>query len=656
MDLYKLENGLLDNLKESALISKGLICDMVADAKSGHLGAALGCAYIGAALFGKLLNFSPNHPRWINRDRFVLSCGHASAFLYTWLHLSGYNITLDDLKNFRKSHSNTPGHPEFGITPGVECTTGPLGQGIANAVGLALSSKKLESVLNQDKPGMINNRVVCLTGDGCLQEGISFEACSLAGHWCLDNLIIIYDSNNVTLDGKLSSSQSDDIKKRFDSFGFDVTSVQGDDIKSFIYSYNEFHGKLNGRPKLLIVNTVIGDGIPEISGTNKAHGEAGVKFILESKKKWGLPDQKYFVSDGVKQFFRKQTDIRSEQYDSWGKKFGELEKKWIAKTTTNVNINFDCIKFPQSGVVSTRVANSDIMQKLADQDDLMITGSADLFSSNKNYLLAGSEFSSENYLGRNIQYGIREHAMGAITNGICYDGYFHSSCATFLVFSDYMRTPIRIAALSNIHNLFLFTHDSIAVGPDGPTHQPVETIASLRCIPNLYVVRPADCEELVGAWQLYYKMKIHPFAFILSRQDLKIIDTISIDDRRMGVLRGAYIAKKETEILRCIVISCGSELSLALEAAKGFNDVRVVSMPCMKQFDAQSQEYKEHILPKDCKHRVVVEAGVAVPWYKYAGTEGIYICVENFGFSGSQEDLYRANGLTVDNILKAIGE
>ncbi|MDE6432047.1 MAG: transketolase, partial [Opitutales bacterium] len=320
-------------------------------------------------------------------------------------------------------------------------------------------------------------------------------------------------------------------------------------------------------------------------------------------------------------------------------------------------VNFDNIVYGKDDVkISTRMANAQVMQQLAKQDPLLLTGSADLFSSNKNYLTDYSTFSLSDRSGRNIQFGVREHAMGAIANGICYDGYFHPSCATFLVFSDYMRAAIRVAALSNLHSLFLFTHDSIAVGEDGPTHQPVEVVASLRCIPNLYVVRPADREELVGAWQLYYSEKNRPFAFILTRQDIPTLDEISVAERRSGVMRGGYIAKLEKKQLRCIVISCGSELSIALQAAEKFEDVRVVSMPCMERFDEQPLDWKEYVLPTNCRSRVVIEAGISMPWYKYAGIDGEYICVERFGFSGSKDDLFYENGITVENLIQKIGD
>jgi transketolase len=428
-------------LREAAIISKGLVCDQIFHAQSGHLGAALGCSAIGAALFGYLLRFNPMEPRWLNRDRFVLSCGHASAFLYAWLHLAGYDLTLNDLKNFRKAHSRTPGHPEFGVSDGVECTTGPLGQGIANAVGLAISGKKSEAMFNTDGQKIFDYNIICLCGDGCLQEGVASEACSLAGHLNLDNLILIYDRNNITIDGGLSRSQSENVEKRFDAYGFEVEIIDGGSIEQIIASYSKLASLKNGKPKLLITDTVIGDGIGEVAGTSKAHGEAGIKFIKSAKEKLGLPDIDFFVSESVRRFFDGRLSERLEEYESWYRIFD-------AWSRNNPNLHrillkngdiceklekFECEKFGKK--VSTRTANGEVMQFLAGHDPLMVTGSADLFSSTKNYLDGYSDFSADDRSGRNVEFGVREHAMGAIVNGTCYDGIFIPRAQHFWCFS-----------------------------------------------------------------------------------------------------------------------------------------------------------------------------------------------------------------------------
>jgi transketolase len=647
----------LSILEEAAIISKGLVCDQVVRAESGHLGTALGCSAIGAALFGQLLRFNPEEPRWINRDRFVLSCGHASAFLYAWLHLAGYDLSVDDLKNFRTAHSRTPGHPEFGVTSGVECTTGPLGQGVANAVGFAISGKKSEAMFNTAKQKIFNYRVVCLCGDGCLQEGVASEACSLAGHLKLNNLTLIYDRNNVTIDGDLSRSQSEDVEKRFEAYGFEVEVADGGQIGSIIAAYSKLAASKNELPKLLIANTIIGDGVGEVAGTSRAHGEAGIKFVKSARERLGLPGMDFYVSGRVKKFFSGRLAKQLNAYDSWLRTFGD----WVQNNPALHKIllkdcdlrrqleKFEC---KSQGEVSTRVANGEIMQLLAECDPLIVTGSADLFSSTKNYLDAHADFSATDRMGKNIEFGVREHAMGAIANGMCYDGVFNVSCATFLVFSDYMRAAIRVASMAKLHMLYLFTHDSVAVGKDGPTHQPVEMLPSLRCIPNLYVIRPADCEELIGAWIAYLSNKNAPFAFILSRQDLPNLRPSGT--KRSEVWRGAYVVHMEKSALRCIVIATGSEVSLAIGVAKKFDDVRVVSMPCMELFDEQDADFRESVLPAACGNRVSIEAGATMPWHKYVGFEGKCVGVDKFGFSGSENDLYVANGLTVDSLAQEV--
>ncbi|MDR0679672.1 MAG: transketolase [Puniceicoccales bacterium] len=645
-----------DALVEASSISKGLVCDQVARAQSGHLGTALGCSAIGAALFGYLLRFNPLEPSWLNRDRFILSCGHASAFLYAWLHLAGYGLSLDDLKNFRQAHSKTPGHPEFGVTDGVECTTGPLGQGIGNAVGFAISGKKLEAVCNGDEEKIFNYNVVCLCGDGCLQEGVASEACSLAGHLKLDNLILIYDRNNVTIDGALSRSQSEDVEKKFEAYEFEIDTIDGSSVEQVVASYAKLVSSKNGQPKILIADTTIGDSIDEVAGTSKAHGEGGAKFIKSAKAKLGLPDTDFFVSEKVRNFFEERLRERIGEYNSWRRIFDawsednpKLRKILLKSDSDDICEKLRNFEYDDSAEgVSTRVANGEIMQFLAKCDPLMVTASADLFSSTKNYLDDCGDFSANDRCGRNVEFGVREHAMGTVLNGICYDGIFNMSCATFLVFSDYMRAAIRLASMAKLHALYIFTHDSIAVGKDGPTHQPVETLASLRCVPNLYVMRPADCEELIGVWIAYYSRKNSPFAFILSRQDLPILRKDGTN--RTEVLRGAYVIHREKSKLRCIVIATGSELSIAIGVAKKFDDVRVVSMPCMELFDEQEDDFKESILPRACENRVAIEAGVAMPWYKYVGVDGKCVCVDKFGFSGSEGDLYIANGLTIANL------
>ncbi|MDR1595673.1 MAG: transketolase [Puniceicoccales bacterium] len=656
-NLRKMSDGDVEKiLMTAANETRGLAMDAIAAANSGHLGMPMGCAEIGAALFGILLNFDPSHPDWINRDRFILSAGHGSMLLYAWLHLAGYEISMDDIKNFRKSNSKAHGHPEFDKNSGIECTTGPLGQGVANAVGMALSCKKLAVMCNTAEHTIVDNRVVCLCGDGCLQEGISSEACSLAGHWRLDNLIIVFDANGVTLDADLSKSQSEDVPKRFESYGFEIFRSNGNNIRDFVATFRNAELSGSGCPKLIIAETIIGFGIDEVAGTNKAHGAAGIQFSNAAKGKLGLPAEKFFVSDGTKEFFAKKRIERGKRYGEWSETFGEWKTK-NPKLAGMLERNGPII-FDDSGTIaestaekmSTRVASGKILQKVAKSNKLMLSGSADLFSSACNYIADGGDFSAKNVAGKNIFFGIREHAMAAISNGISYEGLFRICCSTFLVFSDYMRPAMRVAALAKLGTIFVLTHDSIAVGEDGPTHQPVETITSLRCIPNLDVVRPADYCETAGAWELAIANANRPTALILSRQDLSSLEWINSVKKRRGVMLGAYVAREETGNLERIIISSGSELHLALHVASLMHGTRVVSMPCMEAFDRQPKHYAEDVLPKACKKRIAIEAGISMPWHKYVGSDGKVISVDDFGYSGRMSDLLNSFGITLENL------
>jgi transketolase len=635
--------------------------DAIAAANSGHLGMALGCAEIGAALFGALLNFNPANPEWINRDRFVLSAGHGSAFLYAWLHFAGYGISTDDVENFRKSGSVAHGHPEFNKKLGIECTTGPLGQGVANAVGMALSCKKQAAAFNVENYEIFTNRVVCLCGDGCLQEGISSEACSLAGHWQLDNLILIFDANGVTLDADLAKSQSEDVAKRFSAHGFEIFEANGNDIGDFAEAFTRAKESKSKRPRLLIAKTVIGLGVDEVAGTSKAHGATGTKFIAEAKRRLGLPQDRFFVSEETKKLFAERKMELGRKYASWVKIFS----KWEEKNPKLAKILLKSDGAAEAGIgdfpaeieaekMSTRVAAGEILQKIAGRDGTLLSGCADLFAATYSYINGGRDFSAENLAGRNIYFGVREHAMAAISNGIAYEGVFRPVCATFLVFSDYMRAAMRVAALAKLGTIFILTHDSIAVGEDGPTHQPVETLASLRCMPNLDVIRPADYEEAVGAWQLALANVNRPTALILSRQDLPLLNDIPANCRREGVRMGAYVACAEVGPLKRIVLASGSEVHLAVQAAKERVGTRVVSVPCMEAFDRQPDAYKDAVLPQSCARRISIEAGVAMPWYRYVGTAGKIISVDDFGYSGQPVDLMNSFGIALENLEKSI--
>lgn len=654
-----------ETLALAARDARGLAIDSVAACKSGHLGLPLGCAEIGAVLFGAALRYDPKDPRWLNRDRFILSAGHGSMFLYAWLHLAGFDLPLDQVKKFRQLGSMTPGHPEFGETPGVESTTGPLGQGVGNAVGFAISGMMSAARFNTPEHRIFDHKVVCLAGDGCLQEGVASEACALAGHLQLDNLILIYDANEVTLDAMALFTQSEDTAGRFKSYGWDVQEVDGQNMEQFFSAYENARNA-SGRPQLIIAKTLIGKGIPEVAGTSKAHGEGGVAFAESARKGLGLPDEKFHVSAEVAEFFAGHAEALKtarmewqELYESWKKSnldlASELENA-IAKKSPDLLKSIP--NYPDDGPdVATRKAASDVLQHVAKAMPLVISGSADLHGSTLNYIKDGGDFDAKNHAGRNIRFGIREHGMAAILNGLAYDGIIHASGATFLVFSDYARPSIRVAALSHLPVVYIFTHDSVGVGEDGPTHQPVEAVAALRAIPNLDVIRPANPAETAGAFAAAFERKDGPTLLALSRQVLPTLRQIPEETARQGVLHGAYVARRESGALQLLLLATGSELHVALEAAERIGPgVRVVSMPCLERFERQPAAYRDELLPPSCDSRIAVEAGVSQPWFKYVGRAGRVIGIDRFGLSAPGGSVLRTLGISVEGIVQAAGE
>jgi transketolase len=642
--------------------ARGLAIDAVAACKSGHLGLPLGCAEMGAVLFGAALRYNPRDPRWLNRDRFILSAGHGSMFLYSWLHLAGYDVPLDQLKKFRQLHSITPGHPEFAETPGVEATTGPLGQGVANAVGFAISGMMSAARFNTAEHAIFDHKVICLAGDGCLQEGVASEACSLAGHLQLDNLILIYDSNNVTLDAMALFTQSEDTGARFKSYGWGVQEVDGQNMEEFFAAYEKAKAAV-GKPQLIIAKTLIGKGIPEVAGTSKAHGEGGVAFAEAARKGLGLPEEKFHVSPEVTEYFARHAADLESSYAEWQARFDawkaanrdlatELEDA-LAKKTPEL---LKCIPdYPADAPdVATRKAGSEVLQHVAKALPLVISGSADLHGSTLNYIKDGGDFDARNHAGRNIRFGIREHGMAGILNGLAYDGIFRASGATFLVFSDYARPSIRVAALSHLPVVYIFTHDSVGVGEDGPTHQPVEAVAALRAIPNLDVIRPADPAETAGAFAAAFERTDGPTLLALSRQNLPTLREIPEAVAREGVFHGGYIARKESAKLELILLATGSELQWAMEAAgKIGGGVRVVSLPCFERFKRQPSSYRDEVLPPACERRISIEAGVTQPWYEFVGPRGAVIGLDRFGLSAPGGTLLKTLGISTDAILEA---
>jgi len=654
-----------ETLSLAARDARGLAIDAVAACKSGHLGLPLGCAEIGAVLFGAALRYDPKDPRWLNRDRFILSAGHGSMFLYAWLHLAGFDLPLDQVKKFRQLGSMTPGHPEFGETPGVESTTGPLGQGVGNAVGFAISGMMSAARFNTAEHRIFDHKVVCLAGDGCLQEGVASEACALAGHLQLDNLILIYDANEVTLDAMALYTQSEDTGARFKSYGWGVQMVDGQNMQQFFSAY-ETARQASGKPQLIIAKTLIGKGIPEVAGTSKAHGESGAGFAESARKGLGLPEERFYVSPEVTEFFVRRAEELGAARDEWQKNYEawknanldlalELDDA-IAKKAPNL---LECIPdYPAEGAdVATRKAASDVLQHVAKAMPLVISGSADLHGSTLNYIKDGGDFDARNHTGRNIRFGIREHGMAAILNGLAYDGIIHASGATFLVFSDYARPSIRVAALSHLPVVYIFTHDSVGVGEDGPTHQPVEAVAALRAIPNLDLIRPADPAETAGAFAAAFERKDGPTLLALSRQVVPTLRQIPEDTARQGVLRGAYVARRESGPLDLLLLATGSELHLALEAADKIGPgARVVSMPCFERFDRQPPAYRDQVLPPGCDRRISIEAGVSQPWFKYVGRTGRVIGIDRFGLSAPGGSVLKTLGISVEAIVQAAGE
>jgi transketolase len=560
-------------------------------------------------------------------------------------------------------HSKTPGHPEFLETPGVECTTGPLGQGVGNAVGIAVAAKMAAARFNTDEHKIFDQHVVCLAGDGCMQEGVASESSAFAGHFGLDNLILIYDSNAVTLDAMAKLTQSEDTGARFKAYGFDVQEINGQDMQQFLDAFNIAKERDNGKPQFIIAHTLIGKGIPEVEGTHKAHGEAGAKFVDAARKGLGLPDEHYFVSDETRNYFAEHKKKLLAEYDRWEKTYTEWRKKNAeqAKLLDDgierkipVDLLSKIPEFPKDAKLATRKAGSEALQPLAQAMPLLISGSADLHGSTLNYIKDAGDFTRETPKGRNIRFGIREHGMCAIMNGVSYHGMFRASGATFLVFTDYCRPSIRLAALSKLPNIYIFTHDSIGVGEDGPTHEPVETVSSVRIMPQIDVIRPADPEETAGAFVAAAQRTDGPTLIALTRQVVPILNDVDLAMRREGVARGGYVAKKEKGKLDLIIMSCGSELQHALEAAKELGDgVRVVSMPCMERFERESEKYREEVLPKSCRKRVAIEAGIREIWYQYVGLDGKVVGLHEFGLSAPGAEVMKERGIDAKHVVDA---
>ncbi len=639
---------IVDNLR-------ALSIDMIREANSGHPGMALGAAPILYTLYAKHLNINPNDPNWVNRDRFIMSGGHGSSLLYATLYMAGYDVTLDDLKEFRKLNSKTPGHPEYMVTPGVDMSTGPLGQGVASSVGMAIAETYLRS--HYSKQNLFDYYTYVLCGDGDLMEGVSFEALSLAGTLKLNKLIVLYDSNKICLDGKVSTVNNIDVAKYFSSLNFNVLTADGEDLNSIDNAITK--AKESSLPSLIIVNTTIGK-YSKLEGTKDVHGNPLTDDdITNIKNTLGIRDIAFTVSSEAKDDMQQMIlDRVSDRYEKWVaayEKLGDEDKQVIDKIKDNnlslddLNIDF---KIGDDDTESLRKSSHKVLNSLAKNNPLFIGGSADLSSSVMTRLDGYKDYSKDNYSGRNINYGIREHAMGAIQNGITLSGIRNFS-STYLTFSDYLKPAIRLACQMNLANIYIFSHDSISVGKDGPTHQPVEQLVSLRAIPNLEVFRPADVNEIIGTYKIVGSKKNGPSAIILGRNNAKVKENTSITE----VKHGGYIVKPEEKHISAIIISSGEELDLALDVAdslqeKGY-DIRVVSMPSTSLFKKQKQSYQEEVLPFG-KKVFVIEPSSSYSWYDFVYNEKYLITVDEFGKSGDKADILDEFGFTKDKVIEKI--
>ncbi len=645
-----------------------LSMDAVQAANSGHPGTPMALAPVVYSIYDRFMKFNPNNPNWLNRDRFILSAGHASMLLYSILHITGYDVTLNDIESFRQLHSKCAGHPEYGLTPGVETTTGPLGQGLATSVGFAIAEKWLESFFNKPNYELINYKTFALSGDGCMMEGISSEAASIAGHLGLDNLIWLYDNNHITIEGNTSLAFTEDVATRFIAYGWNVQRVgDANDLEMLSRALN-IAIKDKGRPSLIIVDSHIAYGAPTKQDTHGAHGSPlGEEEIKATKKFYGWdPEKKFFVPDEVNEYANEIIDRGKKQNAEWDEillkyqnEYPELAAQLKLIQNREMPEGWDCCipTFKYGDSLSGRKANGKVLNAIAEKIPFMIGGSADLSPSTLTTITGTENFAKESYNGRNLHFGIREHAMGAIVNGVSLSG-LKSFASTFLVFSDYARSSIRLSALMNQPVIYIFTHDSIGVGEDGPTHQPIEHIASLRAIPNLEVIRPADANEVAFLWKHIMELKDRPTALILSRQDLPVFDRNKYASAQ-GALKGGYILADCEGTPDVILISTGSEVSMCIEAFEelmkdGIN-TRVVSMPCWSLYERQSPEYWKSVLPSNITARVAVEAGSTFGWRRFVGLhhQGEVLGMRTFGASGKLSSLLEEFGLTTDSIVKS---
>ena len=644
-----------------------LTLDAVEKAQSGHPGMPMGMAPAAYVLWTRHMKYNPANPLWHNRDRFVLSGGHGSMLLYSLLYLTGYGLALDDLVQFRQWQSKTPGHPEYHPELGIEATTGPLGQGISNGVGMAIAQKYLANHFNREGFPIIDYKIYVTAGDGDLEEGVASEACSLAGHLGLDNLVVVYDDNHISIDGPTEMSFTEDRAKRFEAYGWYVQKVDGDgnDMDTFERALINAKSEI-GRPSIVQLRTHIAYGAPTMQDTAKAHGSPlGEEEIRQTKRRFGWdPDKHFHVPEEVLAHMREAVERGKEAQKQWDKLFAQyakkhpdLAKEFKAAAEGNLPIDLDEVlpKFQAGQAVATRVASGKVLDALMPKLPLILGGSADLTPSNNTRFAGAADFQKNALQGRYIRYGVREHAMGAIMNGISLSRLLRAYGGTFLVFSDYMRGAVRVAALSKYPTIFVFTHDSIGLGEDGPTHQPVEHFAALRSIPHLLVIRPADANETAYAWRYILENRDRPVALLLSRQNIPVIDQNKYASA-VNLSRGAYVVTSRGKP-DVILLASGSEVAIAMEAASKLDAEgiasQVVSMPCWALFEKQDEKYRSSVIPPNVKARVGVEAATDFGWHRWLGEYGEFVGLSGFGASAPWKACYEGFGITTENVVKA---
>ncbi|GLF90709.1 transketolase [Bacillus safensis] len=656
-------------LKSIATI-RTLSIDAIEKANSGHPGMPMGAAPMAYALWTNHLNVSPQNPNWFNRDRFVLSAGHGSMLLYSMLHLSGYNLSIEDLKQFRQWGSKTPGHPEFGHTEGVDATTGPLGQGIAMAVGMALAERHLAETYNKDNFHVVDHYTYSICGDGDLMEGISSEAASLAGHLGLGRLIVLYDSNDISLDGDLDRSFSENVKNRFEAMNWEVLYVKDGNNIEEVTAAIEKAKQNTDKPTLIEVKTTIGFGSPNRAGTSGVHGaplgseEAKLTkdaYSWTFEEDFHVPSEVYdHFKEAVKDAGQKKEAAWNELFEQYEKEYPELAAQLKLAIEGKLPENWDqeVPVYEAGSSLASRASSGEVLNGIAKQVPFFIGGSADLAGSNKTTIKNTDDFGKNNYAGKNIWFGVREFAMGAALNGMALHGGLRVFGGTFFVFSDYLRPAIRLAALMGLPVTYVFTHDSIAVGEDGPTHEPVEQLASLRAMPNLSVIRPADGNETAAAWKLAVSSTDKPTALVLTRQNLPTIDQTP-EKAYEGVEKGGYVVVEAADAQpEALLLASGSEVGLAIEAQKALEKegirASVVSLPAWDRFDQQSDEYKESVLPKAVRARIAIEMGTSLGWERYTGLDGDVIAIDQFGASAPGETIIENYGFTVSNVVSRV--